>query len=72
MPIEIVEAEGGYFLGTEPQPGEQQEQGMIAQGLRGLPRRGNEDTIHFLGSQALGQRGMGPLARRGCSRFQTR
>jgi hypothetical protein len=45
MPIEIVEAERGYFMGTEPQPGEEQEQGMIAQGPRGLPRRGGEDTV---------------------------
>jgi hypothetical protein len=36
MPIEIVEAEGGHFMGTEPQPGEQQEEGVVAQSLRGL------------------------------------
>ena len=72
MPIEIVEAEGGYFMGTEPQPGEQQKQGMIAQSFRGLSGRGYEDAVHLLCSQALGKRGMRPLARGGYGRFQAR
>jgi hypothetical protein len=72
MPIEIVEAEGGHFMGTEPQASEQQEQGLIAQGFRGLSGRGDEDAVHLLCSQALGQRGMCPVAWGGGGCFQAR
>jgi hypothetical protein len=72
MPIEIVETEGGHCMGTEPQPGEPQEQGMMAQGLWGLSGRGCEDAVHLFCSQALGQRGMRPLRRGGGGGFQAR
>jgi hypothetical protein len=49
MPIEIVEAEGGHGMGTEPSLSEQQEQGLMAQGFRGLSRRGDEDALYLLG-----------------------
>jgi len=72
IPIAIVEAEGGHCMGTEPQPGEEQEQGMVAPSRRGLSRRGDEDAVHRRCRQALGQRGMPPLARGGCSGLQAR
>ena len=54
IPIEIVEAEGGDFMRPDAEPGQQQEDGMIAQGRRGFPVQVDEDPLHLRGRQARG------------------
>jgi len=60
-PIDIVQAQGDDFMGTQAKPCEEQEHGAVAQVAGGAVFVCRQQLLDFLGRQASRECGMRPL-----------
>jgi hypothetical protein len=60
-PIDVVQAQGDDFMGTQAKAGEEQEHGAVAQVAGGAVFVCRQQLLDFLGCQASRERSMRPL-----------
>jgi hypothetical protein len=55
LPIDILQTQGGHFVGAQAQPGQEQNNGVIAPPLWTTPVDGLQQALDVLGRHVLGQ-----------------